>query len=338
MDITILADSSYYSRSETWKACSGNPESAFLDFNAELAETHKTGLGSSAALVTAFVSAVLRHYLHITEEASLSPTFQARAHNLAQIAHCAAQGKIGSGFDVAAAVYGSCVYKRFSPFILERVGEVALVEFSSKLRSIVDDQSSQSVWDARIDEAAVSFPKRLRLVMCDVDCGSETPGMVKKVMAWRKESPEDALLLWQTIQQGTEELISELRKLDQDPQAPLDNLRDVIATNRSLIREMSTKAGVPIEPRVQTILIDACSRIEGVVGGVVPGAGGFDAVALIIEDRQEVLKRLEDYLTDYNGLETEVDDVKIGRIVLLDVKQETQGLKMEPGQQYAGWV
>jgi mevalonate kinase len=31
------------------------------------------------------------------------------AHNLAQLVHAVAQGKIGSGFDVAAAVYGECL-------------------------------------------------------------------------------------------------------------------------------------------------------------------------------------------------------------------------------------
>lgn len=34
-------------------------------------------------------------------------------HNLAQYVHSLAQGKIGSGFDVSAAVHGSQVYKRF---------------------------------------------------------------------------------------------------------------------------------------------------------------------------------------------------------------------------------
>jgi len=39
-------------------------------------------------------------------------------HAIAQSAHCIAQGKIGSGFDVSAAVYGSQCYVRFSPEIL----------------------------------------------------------------------------------------------------------------------------------------------------------------------------------------------------------------------------
>ena len=40
-------------------------------------------------------------------------------HDAAQFCHCLAQGKIGSGFDVSSAVYGSHVYRRFSPAVLD---------------------------------------------------------------------------------------------------------------------------------------------------------------------------------------------------------------------------
>jgi phosphomevalonate kinase len=41
------------------------------------------------------------------------------AHNLAQFVHCFAQGKVGSGFDVSAAVFGSQLYTRFDPSVLD---------------------------------------------------------------------------------------------------------------------------------------------------------------------------------------------------------------------------
>lgn len=41
------------------------------------------------------------------------------AHNLAQFVHCLAQGKVGSGFDVSAAVFGSQLYTRFNPVRLQ---------------------------------------------------------------------------------------------------------------------------------------------------------------------------------------------------------------------------
>jgi len=38
--------------------------------------------------------------------------------NKLQTAHCIAQGKVGSGFDVSSAVFGSQRYVRFSPEVL----------------------------------------------------------------------------------------------------------------------------------------------------------------------------------------------------------------------------
>jgi len=43
------------------------------------------------------------------------------AHNLAQFVHCVAQGKVGSGFDVSAAVFGSHVYTRFDPGVIQNL-------------------------------------------------------------------------------------------------------------------------------------------------------------------------------------------------------------------------
>ena len=328
--ITILADSSYYSQSQTSTACSQNPNSQFKDFNVSLSDSHKTGLGSSAALVTAFVAAVLKHYLPL---ASRAPN---KLHNLAQIAHCVAQGKIGSGFDVAAAVYGSCIYRRFSPEILEKLGGVGDQNFAHQLRLLVEDED-QTNWDTRIEQSMFSLPPGLRIVMCDVDCGSETPSMVRKVMTWRKESPKESLILWETLSQGNSDLASELGRLRKTPDPTWDNLQDIILTIRSLLREMSTKAGVPIEPPTQTHLLDACTRIKGVVGGVVPGAGGYDALALLVEDKDDVVRELEAFLKTYES-PAAVGAIKIGNIQLLKTKQEVQGFRLEPDDLYNGWL
>lgn len=47
-------------------------------------------------------------------------------HSVAQVAHCVAQGKIGSGFDVSCAVYGSQRYVRFSPSVLSSAQVLSL--------------------------------------------------------------------------------------------------------------------------------------------------------------------------------------------------------------------
>lgn len=81
---------------------------------------HKTGLGSSAALITSLVSALLLHFSAIPASSFSDDKSDGRrlAHNLAQYVHCLAQGKVGSGFDVSAAVFGSHLYTRFNPEVI----------------------------------------------------------------------------------------------------------------------------------------------------------------------------------------------------------------------------
>lgn len=339
--ITILADADYYSQPNALPRSSSTTR--FLNFNVPLTEAHKTGLGSSAALVTAFTTAVLTYYLPPGALDLASSAGKARLHNLAQAAHCAAQGKVGSGFDVAAAVYGSCVYRRFSPSILKGVGEVSDQGFSSRLRAVVDDSVEGQKWDTQVDKGAAVVPRGVRLVMCDVDCGSETVMLVKKVLKWREEKPEEAALLWATLQKGNDDLAGELQRLalTAGPEADstdLENLKSVILTVRSLIREMSVKAGVPIEPKVQTDLLDACAKVEGVIGGVVPGAGGFDAIALLVRDKEEVVKRLRELLDGYRIDAQDGEGASIGNVRLLGVKQEMQGIKVEDSGIYSDWI
>ena len=340
--ITILADTDYYSH----PGSPGNDilpaEDHFLNFDVALHEAHKTGLGSSAALVTALTTALLAHYAPQEIIDVSSDREKARIHNLAQAAHCAAQGKVGSGFDVAAAVYGSCIYRRFSPSILEGLGEIGSKAFSTRLKEIVEDHNPTKKWDVDIDKQyAKVVPRGLRLVMCDVDCGSETVGMVKKVLSWRKSDPEESTLLWETLQRGNEELAAQLQLLSPtSARTPEDyeNIRTVILTIRSLIREMSSKSGVPIEPLVQTRLIDACCELPGVVGGVVPGAGGFDATALLVEDRDDVVDALRNFVENYRVGADEGGGVSIGKVRLLGVKQEDQGVRREESGHYQKWL
>ncbi|XLR24436.1 phosphomevalonate kinase, peroxisomal-like [Arachis ipaensis] len=47
------------------------------------------------------------------------------------------------------------------------------------------------------------------------------------------------------------------------------------------MRLMGEAAGVPIEPELQTKLLDATLNLEGVLLAGVPGAGGFDAVFVV---------------------------------------------------------
>lgn len=165
--------------------------------------------------------------------------------------------------------------------------------------------------------------------------------MVKSVLTWRKNKPEEAVLLWETLQKGNEDLALELLNLASKSgcqSEDYEGLRTIILTIRSLIREISTKSGVPIEPEVQTKLIDACCRLPGVVGGVVPGAGGYDAVVLLVEDKSTVIDGLHQFLENYRVDAEQGHGDSIGKVRLLGVKQEDQGIKAESSTMYDGWL
>lgn len=339
--ITILADDDYYSAPADLVTPSHNGKrpGSFTSFSTTIGETHKTGLGSSAALVTAFTAAVLRHYL--TDEKSHITADEGKAvlHNLAQAAHCAAQGKVGSGFDVASAVYGSCLYRRFSPALLEGYGEVGQPGFGRRLRDLVDNTDPQRPWDTNILKSKVAVPQGIRLVMLDVDCGSQTPGMVKKVLAWRKEKAKDAESLWQDLQKANEDFAAELVRLGKaNIVSDYEDLRKCISRIRGFIRDMSKQSEVPIEPQAQTDLLNECTKLHGVVGGVVPGAGGYDAVALLVEDKPEVLDGLREHLAQRQVRLDRGTQPTVGKVTILGVREEMHGVRAEDPSSYQDWL
>jgi phosphomevalonate kinase len=255
-------------------------------------------------------------------------------HNLSQASHSHAQGKVGSGFDIASAVYGSCLYKRFSPSLLSTLPAPGQPGFASKLKELVEGDA----WDTEIQRAAIKMPKGLRLVMCDVDCGSETPGMVKQVLKWRAENKEEADKIWGSLQEGNEKLAKELTRLANEGsggEGAYKGLRGIIDGNRKLIRQMSVASGVPIEPPQQTKLLDYCSSLDGVIGGVVPGAGGYDAIVLLVEE--DAVQGLTTSLSNYKVDDTE-EGLKIGKVGIIGVREEMVGVRTEDLSLYQDWA
>lgn len=59
-------------------------------------------------------------------------------------------------------------------------------------------------------------------------------------------------------------------------------LRKQFQDARRLLRTLGVKAGVGIEPASQTELIDASENVLGVLCAGVPGAGGIDALYVMV--------------------------------------------------------
>ncbi|KAJ3057499.1 phosphomevalonate kinase [Rhizophlyctis rosea] len=311
LDIVIVGDNDFYSQREQLKRASLPLTTAslaslerFCATHSTIGDVHKTGLGSSAAMITSLTAALLSHFgvVSIPSENAASPAERTGirlVHDAAQFCHCLAQGKIGSGFDVSSAVYGSHVYRRFSPSVLD--GLLRLAESGEASREVTVRGPDLTCvlgtdrWDN--DVQRVNLPPGFTLALADIDAGSSTPKLVSQVLAWRKAKAEEDLFLahrvWTDIDESNRALIQTLQKLSDlataEPAAYEEVRRECQAIPardgiRAYLREMSKLAGVPIEPEEQTRLLDACNAVSGVIMAGVPGAGGFDAIFCVTVD------------------------------------------------------
>ncbi|KAL8138791.1 hypothetical protein V2J09_004792 [Rumex salicifolius] len=329
LDITILGSNDFYSyRSElaarglplTTEALAALPTFSSISFNDAnddncKPEVAKTGLGSSAAMTSAVVAALL-HYLGTVNllASTRNPCDESSGnkdldmvHIIAQTSHCIAQGKVGSGFDVSSAVYGSQHYVRFSPDV---ISSAQVAANGKSLLEVIPD-----VLNGNWDHARTKFalPPLMTLLLGEPGTGgSSTPSMVGAVKKWQKNEPEKSHFVWNKLSEANsslEEQLCTLSKLAEeswevyksvitvcsmnsaekwtthanssDEQAIVSALigaRKAMLEIRSLMRQMGDAAGIPIEPNSQTQLLDTTMAMEGVLLAGVPGAGGFDAV------------------------------------------------------------
>ncbi|KAF0697055.1 Aste57867_12239 [Aphanomyces stellatus] len=291
-----------------------------LQDDAGAAKIAKTGMGSSAALITSLVGALVgffgaaalptRTHHDATTRAGLD-----LVHNLAQLCHSIAQEKIGSGFDVSAASYGNQRYNRFRPDLIQ-----AFLGDESECDPTALAACLTSSWDNLV--RPFTLPDGMHMIMGDVNAGSATVSMVRKVLAWKQTDPAGSAALWATLNAKNDAIPTQLAQLHATTAAAgsgaaaaslavlatkshmewvatdavvgplLVSLRDTFLDIRRLLRRMGDAAGVPIEPADQTALIDATMDVPGVLFAGVPGAGGNDAIFAIVLDAA-VLDRVE---------------------------------------------
>ncbi|KAK9067857.1 hypothetical protein SSX86_011968 [Deinandra increscens subsp. villosa] len=362
-DITILGDNDFYSyRNEiearglppTQESLASLPPFTSITFNTEASndqnskpEVAKTGLGSSAAMTTAVVAALL-NYLGVVDLLSYSGARHQEnldvVHIIAQTAHCMAQGKVGSGFDVSSAVYGSHRYVRFSPQVISSAQNAVR---AMPLEEVVSDVL-KGKWDH--ERTKFSLPPLMNLLLGEPGTGgSSTPSMVGAVKNWQKSDPQKSLDTWKGLSEANARLEAQFKLLSnlaeeywdiyrsiiyscsmyqsekwieqasetisQEIVKALFGARDAMLNIRSHMKLMGMAAGIPIEPDSQTELLDATMNMCGVLLAGVPGAGGFDAVfAVTLGDSGNNLAKT---WSSHN-------------VLALLVKEDPRGVSIEP--------
>ena len=309
---------------------------------------HKTGLGSSAALTTSLVGAL---YVHFTKKLDLLPI-----HNLAQLCHCYAQGKVGSGFDVSAAVYATHVYRRFSKCLLPDI----LQQFES--HAVLVTESTRSLLQSIVDTSwgddlvtHLNLPPGIQILLADVCGGSESPGMARQVVNWKQQqqaAESSTILHWTDLQKLNQRVVELLQTLTATTStSPVDvvslasckacdwnmmkdnpmagilyDLSNTFSEIRRHLRGMGQEAGVPVEPPEQTELCDATSELPGVITALVPGAGGYDAVVCLYVDNSAIKQRIGDLWSHWD----QRDPQRSGQVVCpLAVQATNVGIQVE---------
>jgi phosphomevalonate kinase len=321
--LTIQADNDFYSlashlkernRAITLQNALSLPKFLPATVDQTSRKVCKSGLGSSACLVTSMVGALC----HAFQKSD------AVHYNLAQISHCYAQGKVGSGFDVSAACHGSHVYQRFPETILQELLSTletpssSIVHAKSVLKNVVE-----SIWPGGVVKP-LTMRSFLQVIMADVSGGTESPSMARSVLAWKRKQQEERINHWDDLAEANQEIVrlwqqlTDLPSLSKDEVTQLahctpeewsdgsdgwtavqketgrltSELRRLFSETRRHLKLMGESAGVPIEPDEQTALADATSAVPGVVTALVPGAGGYDALACLYVNQDEVRQRI----------------------------------------------
>lgn len=275
-------------------------------------------------LTSALVSVFMGDKFDVRNESILLLT-----HNLAQVAHCQAQGKVGSGFDVAAATFGSILYQRFSPDLINSLPNIKQtdVDYSNELRKLINET------DWSFTHKRIQLPKGLRLVMGDVKSGSETTKMVAKVKQWYQENYPRSHEIYNSINEGNMKFIEALDTLNKTNDGALVSeidsgnvtsrvlvdARDAIEQVRENFRIITNEGNVDVEPVVQTQLLDQVLNENGVLTAMIPGAGGYDAIAIIVSEKCQI--------------QTSTNKI-FDNVTFLDLKQEDLGILEEQPENY----
>jgi phosphomevalonate kinase len=273
----------------------------------------KTGLGSSASLVVSIVSCLIHYFGSIygskpfvfADVASSNSELPLKRviHMLSEWIHTSSQGGIGSGFDIAAALYGSICFQRAKPWdkgMLFTNGDFSIF-------SCIRNYNME--WDGCIRR--FDLPRSWKLVLAELSIshGTKTPGMAKRVMEffsghakgqeyWNRLVECNVCIInlftsIGSISTDSDTLTAPPLEVSSDMK---ERLKAACMSYRAVLKDISRELEeYPIEPEIiSKLLDDTVENVPGIIMAGIPGAGGEDAIYCIIQD-ESVLPILDDF-------------------------------------------
>ncbi len=232
----------------------------------------KSGLGSSSAATVAVVKALFAaEGLEVNSEV---------AHKLCQYAYALYSGKIGSGYDIACAWLGkSAYYERFAPSC------IIIPEGSEKLGKALSSTLGAQWNGMRLTEAQVHPKYSVRFF--NLGRGStSTLGSLKAVIAYKEKNGSEYSRMIHA-QDGFERdaILALGNGKDERLRENVHRAREIHRKLQEKVRKAGGKFDL-IEPQLLSKLIEFGESLDGVVAGRCPGAGGYDGIAFIVEEKK----------------------------------------------------
>ncbi len=254
----------------------------------------KSGLGSSAAVTVATINALLKAF-------EVDPKKDDALHKLAQSAHSIATGKVGSGFDIAAATHGSILYKRHSPEIVQSLpADYA----NSQLLELIKRE-----WDYSIE--SFQMPGEFRLSFANfVDESMITTKAVGSVSDFKRKDPETYDKLAKVLNAENEKAVNALKEIKNGDRSAYEEFKAAFDSGRALTKLLGDLSNTCVEPDECTSLIEE-SKKHGAFVAKLPGAGGKDAISALTLDFDSK-RRLERFWKSRHELK--LQDVSIAAL------------------------
>ena len=228
------------------------------------AQGEKLGFGSSAAITASVIFAVLSHHGVKPENEEL--------FKLSTLAHYFAQGKIGSGFDIAATVNGGAlVYTRFDQGQIERLA----------LKPVT--QAISEKW-LGLGMKKINLPQNMFFLAINTGKKADTRELVTKMKKFRTEKKHDYFRIINAVRETTISLAQALENNEGE------KIISLIKKNRLLLKELGHKSGTKLETTELTKIIEEAELLG--CAAKFSGAGGGDnaiAVGFGNEKKQELL-------------------------------------------------
>lgn len=212
------------------------------------------GFGSSASSVVAVIGCIFKFCGKDIKRAKIKE----KIYKLSAIVHYLAQGKVGSGFDIAASTFGGIfVYKRFdSEWLIRQFKK------NKDIARVVNKE-----WPG-FSNKPLSIPKDFNLLVGWTGKSSLTAKMIKELKKWKKDNVFEYQNIIKSIKKLVEQLIIAWEKEDRE------KILELIRKNEIYLRELGKISGINIETDALFKLSQVANQMGG--AGKLSGSGGGD--------------------------------------------------------------